>query len=123
MSVYFIQQGDDGPIKVGLSWSPQSRLAHLQVANPSELRIIGQRRITEGDPRTIEGQIHDHLRPWHIRNEWFEASDEVLEFVRHTSDPERTTRVFAPVVHEELSDEERYQRLAAHLRAAVGDAA
>lgn len=39
-ALYFIQEGDCGPIKIGRG-DPASRLRTLQIGNPRELRIVG----------------------------------------------------------------------------------
>lgn len=65
--VYFIQSGDDGPIKIGASMDPQSRLAALQTSNPQRLRLLGT--IPGGHPK--EKAIHLKLKAHRIQGEWF----------------------------------------------------
>lgn len=66
--VYLIQEGDDGPIKIGAAHDPQKRAAMLQCGNPRELRIA---RLLLGDSET-EHHLHAFWRPSaHIRGEWF----------------------------------------------------
>lgn len=67
--VYFIQQGTDGPIKIGKTSEPWTRLRELQCANPDDLRMLG---VLEGG-RDLEGRLHHEFRQGHIRGEWFRA--------------------------------------------------
>ena len=41
MPVYFIQAGEDGPIKIGYAANVQRRIAALRTACPTELRELG----------------------------------------------------------------------------------
>lgn len=74
MSVYFIQQGQDGPVKVGTAKDLGRRMAGLQGANPFPLRLIG---VLPGG-RMEERAIHEKLSAWRIHGEWFQAAPEVL---------------------------------------------
>lgn len=74
MSVYFIQEGENGPIKVGHAANPLHRLASLQTGNPRELRLVGS---IPGGAKD-EKRIHEWLSPWWIRGEWFHPDPEVL---------------------------------------------
>lgn len=65
--VYFIQSGDDGPIKIGLSSKPFRRVQQLQTGNPRELLL---RHVLPGD-RAMEAQLHARFEPARIRGEWF----------------------------------------------------
>jgi hypothetical protein len=38
--VYFMQQGETGPIKIGVRDHPQSRRRRLQTGSPHELKVI-----------------------------------------------------------------------------------
>jgi hypothetical protein len=73
--VYFIQAGDDGPIKVGSSTKDvQRRLDELQVGNPYKLRILH----SFWTIRALEKQIHSVLGEHRLQGEWFEAHPFVL---------------------------------------------
>lgn len=65
--VYFIQQGQRGPIKIGFAANPVLRLGELQVSNPNDLRIVGVLPGQRSDERAYHKQFA-HLR---IRGEWF----------------------------------------------------
>jgi hypothetical protein len=65
--VYFIQDGEHGPVKIGLSQDPERRLPKLQTGNPRELLL---RHVIPGD-RTVEHGLHTRFAPARIRREWF----------------------------------------------------
>ena len=72
--IYFIQTGNNGPVKIGRANDPGLRLKQLQTANPNKLRLI----------TTIKGNndnlVHHILRGHNIRGEWFEPHNRVLSF-------------------------------------------
>ena len=68
--VYFIQAGEDGPIKIGFSKDVESRLTDLQVASPEELRLL---RTIEGT-KEDEAHVHYLFSSYRLRGEWFEPA-------------------------------------------------
>lgn len=78
MSVYFIQAGVDGAIKIGFTRFPVlDRLKSLQVACPDELRLLA---VLAGDDGK-ETEIHKRFAPDRIRGEWFRPSTTLLDYV------------------------------------------
>lgn len=75
--VYFIQQGDTGPIKIGWSKNVRSRLASLQTANPQRLRLL---LVLKGEERD-ERRLHDWFSLERLGGEWFRGDGEVAAFV------------------------------------------
>ena len=75
LSVYFIQQGDDGPIKIGIAREPAARLRGLQTGNPEQLRIL---RAVEGS-FFVEWSLHSAFAESRIRGEWFRPTDELVD--------------------------------------------
>jgi hypothetical protein len=72
--VYFIQSGNDGPIKIGIASRPQERLAGLQTGHHDELRMLC---ITAGgleQERAYHAQFAEHR----IRGEWFSPHPDIL---------------------------------------------
>ena len=72
--IYLISSSKDGPVKIGFSHHPPSRLKEIQTGNPDKLYICGsisvkQKIIVE----LIEKIIHAHLKEnnLHLRGEWF----------------------------------------------------
>lgn len=72
--IYFIQEGDDGPIKVGVSSNPRVRLGRLQIGNPRKLRV---RSIYNG-LSFEEKQIHKEYAYAHIAGEWFNPVPDLI---------------------------------------------
>lgn len=73
--VYFIRPiGMIGPIKIGCSQVPETRLDALSVWSPFPLEIIGTVKGTLQDER----YVHECLAPHHSHREWFNATSEVL---------------------------------------------
>ena len=75
--VYFIQSGDGGPVKIGFSKDTQSRLRELQISSPNELTLLGR---MEALP-TFESELHERFVDLHIRGEWFEPGEPLLQFI------------------------------------------
>lgn len=76
-SVYFIQSGEGGPIKIGKSVSVKSRLTSLMTASGTELRLMGT--IAPGGP--TEAEMHRRFACFRLRREWFTPADELLKFI------------------------------------------
>lgn len=85
--VYFIQQGTDGPIKIGSSVDPQARLRALQTANPHPLRLLAK---APGDVRD-ERALHERFSEHRINGclEWFSPAPDLLAHIRHANRPDR----------------------------------
>lgn len=76
--VYFIQEGDDGPIKIGYTAAnPKGRLAALQTGNANPLRIVTWAPGTLEDEKALHGRFA-HLR---MQGEWFRPVAELLTFI------------------------------------------
>jgi len=74
-SIYFIQRGVDGPIKIGVAADPYERLSSLQTASPEKLILLGC-------VRGSETGMHQKFRKHRISGEWFKPHKDVLRFVR-----------------------------------------
>lgn len=72
--VYFFQSGGPrGPVKVGWSKDPATRLRDLSVAHPHGLDLVA---LFPG-PRSLEAELHERWKHRRLRREWF--SCEVLK--------------------------------------------
>lgn len=69
MFVYFIQAGDDGPVKIGIAADPQKRLDEMQIGNHADLVLIAYRP----GGLQMERELHARLASGRIRGEWFAA--------------------------------------------------
>lgn len=76
--IYYIQRGEDGPIKIGTSNDPERRLAELQTGSGEPLRLLA---VIPGD-RSLERQIHSALRDHQGIGEWFKPSPAELEYLQ-----------------------------------------
>lgn len=87
--VYFIRDGEEGPIKIGLATcsSLESRLCDLQVGNPRQLRFVGV--VCLQGSRAIgyreEQRLHLHYDACHVRGEWFEPAPSLLALIEEFS--------------------------------------
>lgn len=77
--VYFIKPvGLAGPIKIGCSNTPGSRLSALDTWSPFALEIIGE---IEGG-FDIERRFHALFVKHHERREWFTASKQIMAVIK-----------------------------------------
>lgn len=67
MPVYFIQQGDDGPVKIGFSKSPWSRLSKIKTDSHNACRIA---RLFDGG-LADEADLHKRFAEQRLHGEWF----------------------------------------------------
>jgi len=83
--VYFIQQGDGGPIKIGYtSGLAENRLLALQTANPYPLRLLGSIR---NAGKKKESELHKLFEYSRLSGEWFEYSRELDFYIRSATNP------------------------------------
>lgn len=95
--VYFIQAGENGPIKIGKSVDPQKRLAQLQTSSERPLRIL----LTLVGDESRECAYHKLWAEHRIRGEWFDPAPEIVEYVR--SKTNNTLREFKTIVVDGLA--------------------
>ena len=76
---YFVQVGDDGPIKIGSTRNLAVRLRTLCAMFPMPLKLLG---IMYGD---VEERCHARFSAFRIRGEWFAPSPVVLDFIRNNA--------------------------------------
>lgn len=72
--IYFIQAGEDGPIKIGRSSNEVGRFGGLQTATYERLHL----RATLDVPDEIEGYFHTILSGARIRGEWFDSKETIV---------------------------------------------
>ena len=80
--IYFIQAGDNGPVKIGYTKKdPDARMASLQTGSHDKLKLIGHR-----SGSTIkERELHQTFDKSRIRGEWFEPTSNLLGFINAKS--------------------------------------
>jgi len=72
---YFIQADDGGPIKIGRSCDPQSRLSSIQTGNPKKLIILG---FTHEE----EMSLHRQFQKYRVEGEWFKNSIPLVRWIK-----------------------------------------
>ena len=72
--VYFIQEADGGPVKIGTAADPLKRCAMLQCGNHRELIV---RYAIPGDA-TVETSLHHRFCESRTAGEWFDMPEVVL---------------------------------------------
>ena len=78
-SLYFIQEGLEGPIKIGFTTlGVERRLTYMQTGNSSPLRILGEVR---GVTQLAERRWHQQFAVCHKFNEWFWPTKQLLEAI------------------------------------------
>lgn len=75
--VYFIQSGEAGNIKIGISTNPRSRLAKMQTDTPEPIRLL---RLVPGD-RQRELSFHGAFEEDRANGEWFRPSPGLLTLI------------------------------------------
>ena len=73
---YFLQAGDNGPIKIGWTKNLLVRLRSLSMMSPIPLKLLG---VIKGN---IEERCHVRLGAFRVHGEWFAPSPVVLDFIR-----------------------------------------
>jgi hypothetical protein len=94
--IYFIEAEGLNLIKIG--WTriqPRKRLATLNATCPVPLRPLGVLRCVLGVEATLHGLWGDLRR----KGEWFEASPELLEFIRNVAGPWPAVGELIPLPH------------------------
>lgn len=78
-TVYFIQCGNGGPIKIGKTDEPpMNRLLSFQIGNPYSLCLLGTMKCYS---RNTESMLHERFAKSRIRGEWFEPTEDLLIFI------------------------------------------
>lgn len=79
--------GVRGPVKIGISGSPEDRLMSLALWSPTELELVFRVRGTHKTERAI----HAVLKEFRRHNEWFDWSPQLQDLIDFTlagGDPE-----------------------------------
>lgn len=80
-SIYFIQSGSDGPIKIGYTANPpEKRRAELQIGSSTALTLLGAIPARRPDERQLHLELADHR----LDGEWFAPAPRVLALIAET---------------------------------------
>lgn len=77
--IYFVQAGENGPIKIGHANRVHLRIDSLQTGCPDELILI---RAVDLNHET-EWDMHRLFKNSHIRGEWYKRTDKLLGFIEN----------------------------------------
>lgn len=75
--IYFVQVGEKGPIKIGITKDIKSRFSSLQVGHPEPLRLLTS---LEG-PKALERELHNQFHTHRLSGEWFKPAPELLAHI------------------------------------------
>ena len=75
--VYFVRSEHSGFIKIGVTGDLRKRVANLQNASGSVLRILA----TEPGGLAHEQALHKRFEAYQIRGEWFKPGPELLDYI------------------------------------------
>lgn len=67
MSIYFIQAGADGPVKIGIASNVTKRFSQLQSSHHEPLALLA----TLSGGAALERELHRRFAAGCIRGEWF----------------------------------------------------
>lgn len=76
--VYFVQDGEGGPIKIGCAQDVRKRLRTLQSGHHGTLRLL----FTLPGGMEMERRLHARFWRSRIKGEWFKPTPMLLAFVR-----------------------------------------
>jgi len=76
---YFIQAGNDGPIKIGWTRNLLVRLRTLAVMWPAPLKLLG---VIKGN---VEAECHARFAAFRLGGEWFMPAPSVCGFIRRNA--------------------------------------
>jgi hypothetical protein len=75
--IYFVQE-NNGPIKIGYSRSPHTRICSIKTNSSSAISLLGVIKGTKEE----EKQLHSRFSHLRVRGEWFSPSEELLGFIK-----------------------------------------
>ena len=77
--IYVIQEGEGGPVKVGIAANAFWRISDLQVGNFRPLKLIAVFTCEDkANARRIERWAHFQLEESHLAGEWFNEHPEAV---------------------------------------------
>lgn len=77
-SVYFIQSGSTGPVKIGFATDPGSRMRSLQTGHPEKLRVLA---VVQEATQMDEKDLHSRFAHLRIQGEWFQPGSDLLAYI------------------------------------------
>jgi len=87
--IYFIQEGLQGNIKIGISQNPNDRIKQLQTGSSTPLRTL---LVKEGTQKDEEG-LHKKFKKFQLKGEWFEPSEEILVYIEEEKEKKKNEKI------------------------------
>lgn len=82
--VYFVQAGENGPIKIGVAKNVKNRLRGLQTANPVKLKVLKNFEFSsEKRAREIEQRFHNFFKHTRMIGEWFRYKPFTVRYIEN----------------------------------------
>lgn len=78
-SVYFIQAGSNGPIKIGYSSNVAKRIETLQTGNAISLRLLAS--FSHPQAPNIERTLHEMFGDLRMEGEWFRYDARIVNLI------------------------------------------
>ena len=85
MNIYFVQSGDNGTIKIGVTKDIDARIKNLQTGNHRKLKLLACVEAGE-DACFIESYLHNIFKDYRLEGEWFKSSPWMLSFISDFKD-------------------------------------
>lgn len=85
--VYFMQNGEKGPIKIGITFNVQRRLTQAQTFNYQPITLLGYLPANQ----RLESALLKRFAPFNMLGEWFAFNDELYNLARGVFDVEYET--------------------------------
>jgi hypothetical protein len=82
-SVYFMGSVISKAVKIGMSGDPKSRLAEIQRGHPNKLVLY---KVVDNVMMDYEIKVHRMFNHVHKEGEWFELTDELIDFMINKTD-------------------------------------
>jgi hypothetical protein len=70
-SIYMVQAGKDGPVKIGITNKLSSRLVSIQVSCPYKIRVVS---VISNCTYQNERELHEKYKRFRIHGEWFDKA-------------------------------------------------
>lgn len=77
-TVYLIQEGWRGHVKIGITGDVSQRLKSLKTSCPQPLKILAHKRFPYAGE--IEQELHQKFETYRVRGEWFNIPEHILDF-------------------------------------------
>ena len=86
MTIYFIQEELDGPIKIGQTGDVVKRLAILQVGCPRQLKVLFCFEVPDEKANYVETHIHQCFKNKKMRGEWYLPCPYLYDYIKRIKD-------------------------------------